>query len=103
MRTHTGMSSSPSDEMVALELTKASPGERPYKCPEPACERQFAIPGALTIHIRKHTGEKPFKCKMDGCDKRFSESSNLTKHVSEPAFQIYLVFWACRDSSVRCS
>ncbi|KAJ1564673.1 zinc-finger protein [Nowakowskiella sp. JEL0078] len=37
-------------------------------CPEPACGQDFAIPGALTIHIRKHTGEKPFKCKMDGSE-----------------------------------
>lgn len=56
-------------------------GEKPYKCPESGCNRQFSISGALTIHRRVHSGERPFSCKYDGCDKRFAESSNLTKHV----------------------
>ena len=56
-------------------------GEKPFKCSEPGCSRQFSISGALTIHRRVHSGEKPFKCRYESCDRWFSESSNLTKHL----------------------
>ncbi|KAH6581438.1 hypothetical protein BASA50_005741 [Batrachochytrium salamandrivorans] len=55
--------------------------EKPYVCPDKTCQKPFTLPGALTVHIRKHTGEKPFKCKNNGCHKSFSDSSNLTKHI----------------------
>jgi len=31
-------------------------GERPFKCTQPDCGREFSISGALTIHLRVHTG-----------------------------------------------
>ncbi|KAI8930076.1 hypothetical protein BC831DRAFT_441242 [Entophlyctis helioformis] len=55
--------------------------EKPYACPEETCQKQFTLPSALTVHLRKHTGERPYECKADGCDKRFADSSNLTKHL----------------------
>lgn len=42
------------------------------------CDKPFARPSSLGIHILIHSGEKPFECKY--CKKRFNVLSNLRRH-----------------------
>lgn len=42
------------------------------------CERDFATPFALRMHLRTHTGERPFHCKY--CTKSFKTQSQLNVH-----------------------
>lgn len=53
-------------------------GERPYKCPEPNCRKQFTTHYSHKIHIRSHTKEKPYLC--NDCGKRFTSSGKLLVH-----------------------
>uniref|UniRef100_A0A8B9TM54 Zinc finger protein 76 n=1 Tax=Anas platyrhynchos TaxID=8839 RepID=A0A8B9TM54_ANAPL len=55
-------------------------GERPYMCPEPNCGRGFTSATNYKNHMRIHTGEKPYVCTVPGCGKRFTEYSSLYKH-----------------------
>ena len=51
--------------------------EKPYECD--VCEKRFRTAGNLKRHMRIHTNEKPYEC--DVCEKRFRESGNLQKHM----------------------
>lgn len=42
------------------------------------CEKEFATPFALRMHMRTHTGERPYKCKY--CTKAFKTQSQLNVH-----------------------
>ncbi|PWA17542.1 hypothetical protein CCH79_00011230 [Gambusia affinis] len=63
-----------------------APGERPFPCTWPKCEKKFARSDELARHTRTHTGEKRFLCPL--CDKRFMRSDHLIKHARRhPDFQ----------------
>ena len=55
-------------------------GERPYKCPQPQCDKAFASATNYKNHLRIHSGEKPYVCSMENCGRRFTEYSSLYKH-----------------------
>jgi len=57
-----------------------SPGERPFVCMWPDCNRKFARSDELSRHRRAHTGEKRFVCKL--CDRGFVRSDHLAKHIA---------------------
>ncbi|KAI9595507.1 hypothetical protein BDF19DRAFT_345846, partial [Syncephalis fuscata] len=45
------------------------------------CQKRFARPSALRLHMRTHSGERPHACTHAGCGRRFSVQSNLTRHL----------------------
>ncbi|XP_050439983.1 Kruppel-like factor 2 [Adelges cooleyi] len=53
-------------------------GEKPYHCMWPGCAWKFSRSDELSRHCRSHSGIKPYGCKT--CDKRFSRSDHLAKH-----------------------
>lgn len=62
------------------------PGERPFACDWPGCDKKFARSDELARHHRTHTGEKRFPCPL--CTKRFTRSDHLTKHARRhPGFR----------------
>uniref|UniRef100_A0A8C6AE59 C2H2-type domain-containing protein n=1 Tax=Monodon monoceros TaxID=40151 RepID=A0A8C6AE59_MONMO len=63
-----------------------APGERPFACDWPGCDKKFARSDELARHHRTHTGEKRFPCPL--CSKRFTRSDHLTKHARRhPGFR----------------
>lgn len=44
------------------------------------CRKVCSSPVALRTHLLTHTGEKPFKCYEEGCTKEYREKSALKKH-----------------------
>jgi hypothetical protein len=54
--------------------------EKPHKCPQRGCGRQFNRKYTLVEHMKTHTGEKPHVCPVRSCSKRFSTSGNLSRH-----------------------
>ncbi|KAL4105572.1 hypothetical protein PRIC1_003633 [Phytophthora ramorum] len=56
------------------------PAEKPHKCPQRGCDRQFNRKYTLVEHMKTHTGEKPHVCPVRSCSKRFSTSGNLSRH-----------------------
>ncbi|KAK5954015.1 DNA-binding transcription factor [Knufia fluminis] len=51
-----------------------------HLCPFQHCNKAFAQPSQLKIHVRSHTGEKPFQCHVLGCGAAFSQLGNLRTH-----------------------
>lgn len=51
------------------------PGERPYPCDYPGCNRAFTQSGQLKTHQRLHTGERPFMCSAPQCQQRFTHAN----------------------------
>ncbi|GJJ76490.1 hypothetical protein EMPS_08849 [Entomortierella parvispora] len=59
-------------------LDSTSPSSR-YQCQY--CHKQFSRPSSLRIHTYSHTGERPFKCSEEGCGRQFSVQSNMRRHL----------------------
>ena len=55
------------------------PGEKPFNCPYPECDKVFARSDELSRHKRAHTGEKKFVCCT--CSRPFVRSDHLLKHI----------------------
>ncbi|KAG0299860.1 hypothetical protein BGZ97_003504 [Linnemannia gamsii] len=55
-----------------------SPSSR-YQCQY--CSKRFSRPSSLRIHTYSHTGERPFKCSEEGCGRQFSVQSNMRRHL----------------------
>ncbi|KAF9579495.1 hypothetical protein BGW38_004224 [Lunasporangiospora selenospora] len=62
--------------LVGLENT--SPSSR-YQCSY--CLKRFSRPSSLRIHTYSHTGERPFRCSEEGCGRQFSVQSNMRRHL----------------------
>ncbi|KAI8598996.1 hypothetical protein EDD21DRAFT_292387, partial [Dissophora ornata] len=45
------------------------------------CNKRFSRPSSLRIHTYSHTGERPFKCSEEGCGRQFSVQSNMRRHL----------------------
>ena len=56
-------------------------GDRPFKCKDPGCGKEFSRPNRLTEHSRIHTKTTPFHCEYDGCNKKYRIRDSLTLHV----------------------
>ncbi|KAF9995572.1 hypothetical protein BGZ79_010743 [Entomortierella chlamydospora] len=62
--------------MAGLETS--TPSSR-YQCQY--CQKRFSRPSSLRIHTYSHTGERPFKCSEEGCGRQFSVQSNMRRHL----------------------
>ncbi|KAB7496499.1 Zinc finger protein 76 [Armadillidium nasatum] len=83
-------------------------GEKPYVCPNFACQKKCKTSGDLLRHIRTHTGKErghlnvkfvqkpsvhrilgmficvfiqPYTCDHEGCGKKFSSATNYQNHL----------------------
>ncbi|KAJ9590612.1 hypothetical protein L9F63_016382, partial [Diploptera punctata] len=50
---------------------------KPYACTD--CEARFSTKGNLIVHGRRHSGEKPYSCT--NCNAKFSTKGNLKRHL----------------------
>ncbi|KAF9431721.1 hypothetical protein BGZ76_011785 [Entomortierella beljakovae] len=62
--------------MAGLEPSTSSSR---YQCQY--CQKRFSRPSSLRIHTYSHTGERPFKCSEEGCGRQFSVQSNMRRHL----------------------
>ncbi|KAF9928589.1 hypothetical protein BGZ67_006870 [Mortierella alpina] len=58
--------------------SREAPPDR-YQCQY--CHKRFSRPSSLRIHTYSHTGERPFKCSEEGCGRQFSVQSNMRRHL----------------------
>ena len=57
------------------------PGEKPFECEVPGCDRRFANSSDRKKHMHVHTTDKPYYCRVRGCDKSYTHPSSLRKHL----------------------
>lgn len=58
--------------------THCSPDDyQPLECT--LCQKTFAIPQTLQIHMRYHTRDFPYECAH--CERRFAQKGHLTSHL----------------------
>lgn len=53
--------------------------QRPYKCPEKACDKAFFLNRTLQAHIITHDNAKPFPCNL--CQKAYRSEKALKEHM----------------------
>uniref|UniRef100_A0A2H1WDZ9 SFRICE_022981 n=1 Tax=Spodoptera frugiperda TaxID=7108 RepID=A0A2H1WDZ9_SPOFR len=54
-------------------------GERPYKCPQPHCDKACFTAFDLRVHQQKHSDSRPFPCNV--CSKAFKRKEALERHL----------------------
>lgn len=45
------------------------------------CSKWFPRPSGLATHMNAHTGDKPYKCPAPACNKSFMVRSNAKRHL----------------------
>uniref|UniRef100_A0A1I8FAH3 C2H2-type domain-containing protein n=1 Tax=Macrostomum lignano TaxID=282301 RepID=A0A1I8FAH3_9PLAT len=66
---------------ICTEQPQFPPGEKPFKCEVPGCDRRFANSSDRKKHMHVHLSEKPYFCRVGGCDKSYTHPSSLRKHM----------------------
>lgn len=74
---HTPFSSSLSNRLQ-YHFSFSSPGERPYVCTIPGCDKRFTEYSSLYKHQVVHTPCKPYECGH--CGKTYKQISTLALH-----------------------
>lgn len=64
--------------MFVAALVTFPPGEKPYVCTVPGCEKRFTEYSSLYKHHVVHTPCKPYNCNH--CGKTYKQISTLAMH-----------------------